>query len=151
MSHSLIAVGRLKPGPLADLFADYAGRLRPRLAVVEVEEKRKLPAPALMEAEARLLLRAVPAGAARVVLDSRGRALSSEQLAVRLGAWRDEARAVAFLIGGAEGLDASVREGAALTLSLGPMTWPHLLVRAMLAEQLYRAQSILAFHPYHRG
>ncbi|MCH6587970.1 MAG: 23S rRNA (pseudouridine(1915)-N(3))-methyltransferase RlmH, partial [Proteobacteria bacterium] len=68
-----------------------------------------------------------------------------------LGRWRDEGvRDIAFLVGGAEGLDGSVREAAALTLSLGPMTWPHLLARALLAEQLYRAQSILTGHPYHR-
>jgi 23S rRNA (pseudouridine1915-N3)-methyltransferase len=97
-------------------------------------------------------LAAVPKGAVKVALDSQGVALSSEALADRLRAWRDGgASDLAFLIGGAGGLDPAVREAADLVLSLGPMTWPHILVRALLAEQLYRAQTILAGHPYHRA
>ena len=88
---------------------------------------------------------------ARVALDQTGRVLTSSEFAARMGAWRDRAVGdVAFLIGGASGLDSDVTEGADLVLSLGAMTWPHLLVRGMLAEQLYRAQQILAGHPYHR-
>jgi 23S rRNA (pseudouridine1915-N3)-methyltransferase len=87
-----------------------------------------------------------------VVLDERGKAEASAAFAARLGAWRDDGvRNVAFLIGGADGHDARVRKRADAILSFGAMTWPHLLVRAMLAEQLYRAHSILAGHPYHRG
>ena len=102
--------------------------------------------------EGALLLAAVPAGATVVVLDAGGRALDSPALAARLRTWRDAGVGdVAFLIGGAEGLDADVVAGADLVLSLGPMTWPHLLARAMLAEQIYRAQCILEGHPYARG
>ena len=105
-----------------------------------------------VEAEAEELLAAVPPGAALVALDERGRDLTSEALADQLGRWRDEgARAAAFLIGGPDGLGAAARERASLVLSLGRMTWPHMLVRAMLAEQLYRATTILAGHPYHRA
>ncbi len=105
-----------------------------------------------VEAEAEELLAAVPPGAALVALDERGRDLTSEALAGQLGRWRDEgARAAAFLIGGPDGLGAAARERASLVLSLGRMTWPHMLVRAMLAEQLYRATTILAGHPYHRA
>jgi len=86
-----------------------------------------------------------------IALDERGKTLASGDFATLLGRWRDDGVGdLAFAIGGAGGLDASVREAAALTLALGPMTWPHLLTRALLAEQLYRAQSILTGHPYHR-
>ena len=87
-----------------------------------------------------------------VVLDERGASLTSTALADKLGRWRDEGvREVRFLIGAADGHDEATRQSADLLLSLGPATWPHLLVRAMLAEQLFRATSILAGHPYHRS
>ena len=116
-----------------------------------MEEKRKLAPPELKTREATLLLNAVPKGAAIVALDRRGTALSSEAFAQRLATWRDAGADLAFLIGGAEGLAESVLERAQLVLSFGAMTWPHLLARAMLLEQIYRAQQILAGHPYHRG
>jgi 23S rRNA (pseudouridine1915-N3)-methyltransferase len=151
MRLTLIAVGRIGPGPPRDLFDEYARRLRPKLALVEVEERRKLPPPELAAREADRLLAAVPKGAVAVALDERGRALPSAAFAALLGGWRDAGRDVAFLVGGAGGLDPRVRARAELVLSLGPMTWPHLLVRGLLAEQLFRAQAILAGHPYHRG
>ncbi len=147
----LIAVGRLRAGPLKALETHYAARIRWPFVIHEVEERRKLP-PAQMKArEGALLLAALPRDAVAVALDEAGTALSSEALAARLASWRDRDAAVAFLIGGADGLDAAVRARAELTLSLGPMTWPHFLVRGMLLEQLYRAQQILAGHPYHRA
>ncbi len=146
------AVGRAKRGPLRALFEDYCARLSWPVTLKEVEEKRPLPAAALREREGELLLRQIPDGAALVALDPRGQALSSEDFARLLGQWRDGGTGtVAFAIGGAEGLSPAVLERARLTLSLGAMTWPHLLVRPMLAEQLYRAQAILAGHPYHRA
>jgi 23S rRNA (pseudouridine1915-N3)-methyltransferase len=152
MRISVIAVGRLKAGPHAALAQYYAERLSLALTLREVEERRKLPPAELVEREAALLLAAVPPGAAIVALDMRGKALSSEALAERLAGWQARGPAeVAFLIGGAEGLAESVRRRAELVLSLGPMTWPHLLVRGMLLEQLYRAQQIMTGHPYHRG
>ena len=101
--------------------------------------------------EATLLLEALPGDAATVALDEAGKELSSEQFAKQLGRWRDDGRAtIAFMIGGADGLTGEVRDRADLVLSLGRQTWPHMLVRAMLAEQLYRAWSINTGHPYHR-
>jgi 23S rRNA (pseudouridine1915-N3)-methyltransferase len=133
------------------LQALYAGRIVPQATIVELEEKRRLPPAALKLREAELILAALPAGARLVALDERGDAWTSRELAQRLAAWRDGGTAVlAFAIGGAEGLAADLIERADAVLSLGAMTWPHFLVRGMLLEQLYRAQQILAGHPYHR-
>lgn len=155
MRMTLIAVGRMRPGPVRALYDHYAGRLGPgplgALALKEVEERRPLPAEDLKRREADLLLGAAPKGARIIALDETGKAHSSAQFAGLIGRWRDEGvRDLAFLIGGPEGLDQAVHQAAALALCLGPMTWPHLLTRALLAEQLYRAQSILSGHPYHR-
>jgi 23S rRNA (pseudouridine1915-N3)-methyltransferase len=148
----IIAVGRLKPGPHEALARHYAERLTSPPTIREVEEKRPLPPAELREREGALLLAAVPKGAILVALDARGKTLASEAFAERLARWRDDgAGDLAFVIGGAEGLAETVRRQAQLVLSLGAMTWPHLLVRGMLMEQLYRAQQILAGHPYHRG
>jgi 23S rRNA (pseudouridine1915-N3)-methyltransferase len=98
-----------------------------------------------------LILGALPSGVPLVALDAGGVLWSSRTLAERVGAWRDSGSPeLAFAIGGAEGLHATVLDRADVNLSLGSMTWPHLLVRGMLLEQLYRAQQILACHPYHR-
>ena len=99
-----------------------------------------------------MLSRQIAGGPAVVALDERGRLLSSPDLAAQLGRWRDDARGEAvFLIGGADGLDPSLRDRADLVLSFGKMVWPHMLARVMLAEQLYRAATILAGSPYHRA
>ncbi|KAA5606164.1 23S rRNA (pseudouridine(1915)-N(3))-methyltransferase RlmH [Roseospira marina] len=150
----LIAVGRARGGPEAALFDAYAGRLRGgwSLTLREVEERRPLPGPDRMTREGRLLLDQVPDGAHVVALDGGGRRWSSEDLAEHMTRQRDAGtRAVAFLVGGADGHAPDVLARADVTLSLGAMTWPHMLVRPMLAEQLYRAWSIQAGHPYHRG
>ena len=121
------------------------------MSLVEVQAKDSTPPERRKRAEADLLLAAVPAGAALAALDERGRDLTSVELADRLARWRDGGqRAAAFLIGGADGLDERVLAAAELRLAFGRQTWPHRLVRAMLAEQLYRATTILAGHPYHR-
>ncbi len=105
-----------------------------------------------MAREGRLLLHAIPDNARVIALDARGKALDSEGLAGLLSATADSGAAeLTFLIGGADGFDPAVVKRADRLLSLGPMTWPHMLVRAMLAEQLFRAQSILTGHPYHRA
>ena len=152
MRLTVVAVGRAQDEPIQELWARYAARLKPPLVLRLVEDKRR-GAPAELKArEARLLLDALPERALVVALDGRGKALDSAGLARQLGRWRDQgARDVAFVIGGADGLDDTVLDRAGLVLSLGPMTWPHQLVRVMLAEQLYRAQTILAGHPYHRA
>ncbi len=156
MKITLATVGQAKAGPARDLFEDYAGRLRRGpigpLTLKEVEVRGAFPPPELRRREAKLLRAATPAGARLIALDERGQALSSAEFAALLGRWRDSGTAeIACLIGGAEGLDEAIRREAALVLSLGPMTWPHLLVRTLLAEQLFRANSILTGHPYHRG
>jgi 23S rRNA (pseudouridine1915-N3)-methyltransferase len=105
-----------------------------------------------MQREGELLLQAVPAGATLVALDRRGKVLDSEAFAARLGTWRDNSVSdLAFLIGGADGHTEQLLQKSALVLSFGTMTWPHMLARGMLAEQIYRAQQLLAGHPYHRA
>jgi len=148
----LVAVGRAKAGPERALYENYLARLPWKLDLKEIELKKEM-APGVRKAkEAEALLAAVPDGARIIALDERGKTEGSEAFAARLGRWRDDgARTVAFLIGGADGLDDRVRKRADFVLSFGALTWPHMLVRAMLAEQLYRAQSILAGHPYHRA
>jgi 23S rRNA (pseudouridine1915-N3)-methyltransferase len=148
---TIAAIGRSGSGPERDLYNHYAGRIRWPLVLRELEEKRKLPAVELMRREGELLLGAVPAGAVLVALDRRGKALDSETFARRLGRWRDDSVSdVAFLIGGADGHAEPLLKKTALVLSFGPMTWPHQLARAMLAEQIYRSQQLLVGHPYHR-
>lgn len=148
---SLIAVGRAKRGPDQELFNLYAKRLQPPLDLIEVEEKRPLSGTELKAREAELIAAKIPEGAHVVALDERGKALSSRAFADRIGGLRDEGtRDLVFLIGGADGLDESLRARAQTVLSFGPQTWPHMLVRVLIAEQLYRAQTILAGHPYHR-
>ena len=151
----LCAVGRLRAGPERDLVDDYLARTdrtgRPLglgpVTEHEVEDKRG----GGMAAEAALLGRAVPDGAALCVLDERGKTLSSPEFAQVLAQWRDAGRQdAAFIIGGADGVDPGLRARADLVISFGRMVWPHMLIRVMLAEQLYRATTILTGSPYHR-
>jgi 23S rRNA (pseudouridine1915-N3)-methyltransferase len=148
---TIAAVGRARPGPERDLYEQYARRITWPLTLREVEERRRLSPPELMAREGELLRAACPSGATLVALDRRGKPLDSASFATRLGKWRDDGVAdLAFLIGGADGHTESLLKDCTLALSFGAMTWPHLLARAMLAEQIYRAQQILAGHPYHR-
>jgi 23S rRNA (pseudouridine1915-N3)-methyltransferase len=151
----LCAVGRLRAGPERELVNDYLQRLertgRPLglgpVAEHEVEDKRG----GGMAAEGVLLSKAIPEGAALCVLDERGKLMSSPEFAQALAGWRDGGRQdAAFVIGGADGVDPALRGRADLVVSFGRMVWPHMLVRVMLAEQLYRAATILAGSPYHR-
>jgi len=147
----IAAVGRIKAGPLADLQAEYVKRLGASIAVKEVEE-RGTRSPAERKArEGELLLAALPEDAVVVALDEHGKTLASTAFAERLRRWQtDGTRTLAFVIGGADGLSQPMVMRAGLVLSLGAMTWPHLLARILLLEQLYRAQQILNGHPYHR-
>ena len=152
MRIAVLAIGKGRDEPTMRLFDDYMRRLPWPYDLRELQEKRPLKAAQLKVCEAELLLGAVPEQAITVALDSGGKLLSSEDFAYRLGGWRDDgAASVAFLIGGAEGHGDEVLKTANFRLSLGVMTWPHMLVRAMLAEQLWRAASILSGHPYHRN
>lgn len=147
----LAAVGKAKPGPELDLYQQYVRRLTPPLTLKEVEEKRPLTVPERKQREGELLLAAIPGSAVVVALDERGKTMGSRDFAQRLQKWQDEGRGdAAFLIGGADGHSEAIRQRADLILCLGAMTWPHMLVRAMVAEQLWRAQAILSNHPYHR-
>ncbi len=152
----IIAVGRLRAGPEKDLVDDYLTRFERSgralglgpVRVIEVEDRKG----GGMQAEAELLGKAVPDGAVLAMLDERGRVESSPDFAQRLAGWRDQGRGdLALLIGGADGIDPTLRAAADHSISLGKMVWPHMLVRVMLAEQLYRAASILAGSPYHRA
>ena len=145
----LIAVGRLRDGPEAALFARYNARLRPALSLTEVPEGRGAPAE-VKRREGAALLAALPDNAFVVALDQGGEMPDSLRFSVLLERWLGSSRRVCFLIGGAEGLDGPVLARADTALSLGPMTWPHFLARAMLAEQVFRARAIASGHPYHR-
>lgn len=156
----IAAVGRLRPGAERELVERYAGRAaRSGRALglsgpefIEIDESRAGTAVLRRQAEAERLIAAAPAGCRRIALDAAGRALSTRELTGRLVDWRDAgAPAAAFLIGGPDGHGPALLDAADLVLSLGPMTWPHMLARVMLAEQLYRAVTILAGHPYHRA
>jgi 23S rRNA (pseudouridine1915-N3)-methyltransferase len=156
----IAAVGKLKRGPERELFAHYLGRaatagrklhLSP-LDAIELVEAKAATAQARMQAEVAALLAKVPASHKLMPLDPGGHALSSEAFASLLARFRDQGtEGLAFLIGGADGLSAEVVARAAKALSLGPMTLPHGLARIVLAEQIYRAMTILSGHPYHRG
>lgn len=155
MRIDIAAVGRLKKGPEAALVADYLDRFArtgrslglPAIGMIEVEDRRG----GGMAAEADLLMRAIPQGSVLVMLDERGDQPASPDFAARLAKFRDSARDPCFVIGGADGLDPSLRDRADWSISFGRMVWPHVLVRVMLAEQLYRAATILAGSPYHRA
>ncbi|WP_118135845.1 23S rRNA (pseudouridine(1915)-N(3))-methyltransferase RlmH [Oceanicella sp. SM1341] len=156
MRITIAAVGRLRAGPEAELVTDYLTRFdrsgRPLglgpARVAEVDDRKG----GGMAGEAPLLRSAMPQGAALWVLDERGRTVDSPDFADRIARLRDDGtRDLCLMIGGADGLDPSLRQEADFALSFGKMVWPHMLVRVMVAEQLYRAASILAGAPYHRA
>lgn len=159
MRIAIAAVGRLKQGPERELAERYAKRvgetgralgLHP-LDIVEIRESRDRDPTRRMIEESIALANAIPQDAAVALLDARGDNLSSEALAARLQRWQGAGRAaVAFVVGGPDGLADSLRDGADIRLAFGAATWPHQLVRIMLLEQIYRAITILSGHPYHR-
>lgn len=152
----VLAVGNRMPDWVETAWADYARRM-PSDHAIELREIKPEPrtsgkTPAqMMQAEAVRLRAALPSGATIVALDERGRDLSTAVLAQKLDAWRQDARDVAFLVGGPDGLDDSLKEQAHERIRLSSLTLPHPMVRVLLAEQLYRAWSINAGHPYHRA
>ncbi|MDA5192769.1 23S rRNA (pseudouridine(1915)-N(3))-methyltransferase RlmH [Govanella unica] len=150
MDVTVVAVGRLRSGPEHELISAYLKRLPWTLRIIEVEERRPIVGPERQTREADLILAALPPGAIVIALDERGKTLSSMDFSTRLTGWRDAAKPVAFVIGGADGLHEKIRTRADLLLGLGPMVWPHAMVRVMLTEQIYRAYTIATGHPYHK-
>ena len=150
----LVAVGQRQPEWAQAAYADFAKRFPPEMALelkaVKAEPRGSRTPEQLMAAEATRLLAAVPKGARRVVLDEQGARLSTLQLAERLRFWLGDGRDVALLVGGPDGLDATLKASADETLRLSDLTLPHAFVRVLLAEALYRAWSVTAGHPYHR-
>ncbi len=160
MRITVAAVGRGRAASeqgLCDLYWERATALGPKLGIskldfVIIDVSRAASAAARMDEEATKLARRLPTPSHRMALDEAGRSLSSEAFAKHLAKLRDRGcRDLVFLIGGPDGLDPALKEAAEEQLAFGPQTWPHLMVRAMLSEQIYRALAILAGHPYHRG
>jgi len=154
------AVGRLKKGPETELAERYAKRAAQTgrsfglrdIDIIEIRESRADEAQKRMLEESIALANVIPQRAAVVLLDAQGENLDSASLAARLAQWRaDDRPAAVFMIGGADGLASTLRAKAELRLAFGAATWPHQIVRIMLLEQLYRATTILAGHPYHRA
>lgn len=149
---SVIAVGKFGQDPENQIVERYLKRLPWKAGLIEVAEKRPIKGEERRAREADLLRGKIPKGAFLVALDETGKEFSSKSLASKIDQWRNRGvNALAFIIGGADGLDPRLRQDADMVMSLSKMTWPHAMVRAMLAEQLYRASSILGGHPYHRG
>jgi 23S rRNA (pseudouridine1915-N3)-methyltransferase len=148
---ALIAVGKARRDEAAALYDHYVKRIRATIDVREIAEGKGRTAAERMEREGQAILAAIPKNPCIVALDPRGKSLTSEAFATFIGKNADGGKTLAFLIGGADGFSDDVRDKADLVLSLGTMTWPHLMVRAMLAEQIYRAETIIAGHPYHRA
>ena len=152
----IVAVGSRMPGWVDEAFADYTGRMPPELRI-ELRDVRPEPrtagktVAAMMEAEAERLRQVLPRHGPRIALDEHGRDLTSTGLATLIEQWRADGDDVAFLIGGPDGLAASLKAEAQMRIRLSSMTLPHGLARVVLAEQLYRAWSITQNHPYHRA
>lgn len=147
----LLAIGKAPAkAPEMELFARYAKRIRPALTLVEFADGQGSPAE-IKRRESEAILASLKPDEFLIALDLEGSTPDSKGLAKQLAGWLEHNRKLAFVIGGAEGLDMSVMARAGARLSLGALTWPHMLVRPMLAEQIYRAQSILSGHPYHRA
>lgn len=153
MELRVVAVGTRMPPWVADGWKEYARRLPPHLQLNlrAVESANKLPPAAAKRSEGEHLLAALPGRAHAIALDGGGKPWSTEALAGRLEQWLEHGDPMAFLIGGAEGLDRPVLAQCRERWSLGPLTLPHMLVRVIVAEQLYRAWTVLQGHPYHRG
>jgi 23S rRNA (pseudouridine1915-N3)-methyltransferase len=152
----VVAVGTRMPQWVADGFEDYRARmpreLRMELLEIRAEKRSAALSPErAMALECQRIRAALPRGCRIVALDERGRSLGSAQFAAELECWRRDGADVGFVIGGADGLDPELKAAAAMQLSLSKMTLPHALARVLLAEQIYRAHTILSGHPYHRA
>lgn len=152
----IVAVGNRMPGWVETGYADYAKRMPPDCAIelreIKPEPRTTGKTPAqMMELEARRIEAALPAQCRRIALDERGRDLTTVALSQSLSRWRDEGRDVALLVGGPDGLDPALKQSCEGQIRISSLTLPHPMVRILLAEQLYRAWTILQNHPYHRA
>lgn len=143
LSIDVIAIGKLKNDLLLDVFEDYKKRLLWKFSLIELEAQSQ-------SAEHAKIAEKLNPRAALVVMDERGKSLSSRDFAAKIDGWQTSHGHIQFVIGGADGLSDDIRKRASLLLSFGAQTWPHMMARVMLMEQIYRAQQILAGHPYHR-
>ena len=152
MRITIIALGKAGRGPEQQMIDDYLRRLPWDASVKEFEIKKPARTAELRkEQEAEKIISAIPTGASVIVLDERGKHLSSRKLAEKIDNWQVMGSSnLAIIIGGADGLSETITKRADLLLAFGSLTWPHMLVRAMLSEQIYRVWSILHSHPYHR-
>ncbi len=152
MKITIAAVGKLKNSALNEIYTSYIKRIPWQVELKELESKKSHIGAQLKAEEACLLLGAIPKNSKIIALDEQGKSISSQELANLIAGWQNEgSSSVAFIIGGADGLAPEVRKQADFILSFGKLTWPHMLVRAMLAEQIYRIYSIITGHPYHRS
>ncbi len=152
MRITIAAVGRLRKGPAHELCRTYLRRIDWPVRLIEVDAPPQRDAAIRRAREGERLLRAIDGAERVIILDEHGESVASADFARRLAAWADDGvRDVAFVLGGADGLDAAVHARADWTLAFGALTWPHELARVMLIEQIYRARTIMTHHPYHRG
>ena len=146
----IAAIGKLKTSPELELFNHYIKLSGWKVTLREFEEKRNLSVAERRQSEEAFLFSAVPNGAVKVIMDERGKVIRSTAFAEKMSMWQEQNGKIAFLIGGADGFSDEARAKADFLLSFGLMTWPHFLARVMLAEQIYRAKTIITGHPYHR-
>lgn len=150
MKNHILAIGKLR-GVEAEWCEEYGKRLHGEVKVREMAAPKSLPQAETQKVEADLLLKAIPAKGFVVLLDEHGKDMTSRDFSALLTKWQDQGVSdLVFVIGGADGVTADVKNRANFTLGFGRLTWPHRLVRVMLLEQLYRAQQIKSGHPYHR-
>lgn len=147
MKIKIIAVGKNKSGATLDLCREYLKRLTWNVDLIEIDSPKNASA----EQEAKLIQKQIPEKSLIIALDETGKEISSTAFADKIGQWQMDGRDITFLIGGADGFAPELKKNADFMVSFGKQTWPHMLVRVMLLEQIYRAQQILAGHPYHRA
>lgn len=147
----ITAVGRLKPGPICDLIQEYLKRITTPIQIKEIDIRDPLPTLSRQRKESQALLNLIPEGAILIALDEHGKNISSSDLSALMEHYKQRgAHTVAFAIGGADGHHPNLLSKADHTIAFGAATWPHMLVRSMLIEQLYRSQQIDKGHPYHK-
>ncbi len=149
MKISILAIGKAKKSE-QDWVDEYVKRLKKGVTVKELTAPKNLPPVETQKAEAERLLKSIPPKSFVILLDERGKDMTSRDFAAKMNGWQEDHSELAFVLGGAGGVTDEIRKKADFTLGFGRLTWPHRLVRVMLLEQLYRAQQINAGHPYHR-